>query len=35
MIPTLDFFLFYRSIYTYLAVMRIEKLAAAAGLTVL
>jgi 2-hydroxychromene-2-carboxylate isomerase len=30
--PTVDFFLFYGSIYTYLAVMRVEKLAASAGL---
>jgi 2-hydroxychromene-2-carboxylate isomerase len=32
--PALDFFFFYGSIYTYLAVMRIEELAASAGLTV-
>lgn len=32
--PALDFFFFYGSLYTYLAVMRIEDLAAAAGLTV-
>jgi 2-hydroxychromene-2-carboxylate isomerase len=30
--PALDFFLFYGSLYTYLAVMRIEPMAAAAGL---
>jgi 2-hydroxychromene-2-carboxylate isomerase len=30
----IDFFFFYGSVYTYLAVMRIEKLAAAAGLEV-
>jgi 2-hydroxychromene-2-carboxylate isomerase len=32
--PVLDFFFFYGSIYTYLSVMRIEKLATAAGLEV-
>ena len=32
--PRLDFFFFYGSIYTYLAVMRIEKLASSAGLEV-
>lgn len=31
---TIDFFFFYGSIYTYLAVMRVEKLAASAGLEV-
>ena len=34
MSQTFDFFFFYGSIYTYLAVMRIEKLAASAGLAV-
>jgi 2-hydroxychromene-2-carboxylate isomerase len=32
--PHLDFFLFYGSIYTYLAAMRIERLAALAGVDV-
>jgi 2-hydroxychromene-2-carboxylate isomerase len=32
--PALDFFLFYGSLYTYLAVMRIEAAAGAAGLDV-
>lgn len=32
--PALDFFFFYGSIYTYLAAMRIEAVAATAGLTV-
>jgi len=34
MANTIDFFFFYGSIHTYLSVMRIEKLAAAAGLEV-
>jgi 2-hydroxychromene-2-carboxylate isomerase len=32
--PRLDFYLFYGSIYTYLAVMRIERLAVSAGVDV-
>src|SRR5262245_31975792 len=32
--PHLDFFLFYGSIYTYLAAMRIERVAASAGVDV-
>ena len=32
--PAVDFFFFYGSIYTYLAVMRVEKLATSAGLEV-
>jgi 2-hydroxychromene-2-carboxylate isomerase len=34
MTATLDFFFFYGSVYTYLAVMRIDELAASAGIAV-